>query len=664
MTSTTVTPRADATVAGPGGGASSPARILLHVFLTRDRPGLAVPGAVGGVQLLPRLRLHLGHGYVSLAGSRPENYLNAWEQGDVRHFLELAVHHRAGGAADTVPRSCVAFVVRPLQLPVQPDPAGVLHRGNLLPQQEHADPAVPLYREVPLPLWMSDSGSCWTAPGADPGQHRLPDRLLHLRAQQLHEGPAPRDDRGGPGRRGRRPHPVLPHHPAAVPAGPGRAGHPPGHLDLQRVLLGHGADAVGRQVPHHQLPHEPAGPVLHRSTCLGRVGGHRHPVLVVFFLLQKQFVAGPGLAQVGAPTLRPSGASPARAPRCWSRGRCRGPPPVVLLWGAGPGRRARGPGAGRGAGAGGGHSAIDRPVRRRCCPCRPTAGGCGPGWPAPGPTGAAGRRGSWSVRSRRPGRDLRGGGGGRRRGRAGPGPRGCASPLEVLEAERPPQHRGRALPGVAAGSHPAPAAPGGGGARPDRPLVPRAHPPAAPAAPWRLGAGGPPQGTSHDATLVLAVGTPGLRLPLGRGLGGPPGLERRRGPLGGAQRRRPRRHGRGRAARPLGGGPRPRRVYASPPLLATWAPRRGRPQRRLPPVPARPALPPALPRPVVLNTWEAVYFDHRLDRLTDLAEVAARLGRRAVRARRRLVRRPPQRRRRPRRLGRGLPTSGRTASTR
>jgi alpha-galactosidase len=35
---------------------------------------------------------------------------------------------------------------------------------------------------------------------------------------------------------------------------------------------------------------------------------------------------------------------------------------------------------------------------------------------------------------------------------------------------------------------------------------------------------------------------------------------------------------------------------------------------------------PRTPRPVVLNTWEAVYFDHRLDRLSELAEVAARLG--------------------------------------
>jgi alpha-galactosidase len=40
---------------------------------------------------------------------------------------------------------------------------------------------------------------------------------------------------------------------------------------------------------------------------------------------------------------------------------------------------------------------------------------------------------------------------------------------------------------------------------------------------------------------------------------------------------------------------------------------------------ARPSHP-RRPRPVVLNTWEAVYFDHRLDRLTELADVAAGIG--------------------------------------
>ena len=35
---------------------------------------------------------------------------------------------------------------------------------------------------------------------------------------------------------------------------------------------------------------------------------------------------------------------------------------------------------------------------------------------------------------------------------------------------------------------------------------------------------------------------------------------------------------------------------------------------------------PARPRPVTMNTWEAVYFDHDLERLSALAEIAGRLG--------------------------------------
>ncbi|WP_067608841.1 alpha-galactosidase [Nocardiopsis listeri] len=35
---------------------------------------------------------------------------------------------------------------------------------------------------------------------------------------------------------------------------------------------------------------------------------------------------------------------------------------------------------------------------------------------------------------------------------------------------------------------------------------------------------------------------------------------------------------------------------------------------------------PVSPRPVVLNTWEAVYFDHDLDRLRELVDTAARIG--------------------------------------
>lgn len=51
---------------------------------------------------------------------------------------------------------------------------------------------------------------------------------------------------------------------------------------------------------------------------------------------------------------------------------------------------------------------------------------------------------------------------------------------------------------------------------------------------------------------------------------------------------------------------------------------RSRPHHVLPA--ASTGLPAGKPRPVVLNTWEAVYFDHNLDTLIELAESAADLG--------------------------------------
>ena len=47
-------------------------------------------------------------------------------------------------------------------------------------------------------------------------------------------------------------------------------------------------------------------------------------------------------------------------------------------------------------------------------------------------------------------------------------------------------------------------------------------------------------------------------------------------------------------------------------------------------------------RPVMVNTWEAAYFDHDLDRLGRARPGRGRGGRRAVRARRRLVPRSPR----------------------
>ncbi len=67
--------------------------------------------------------------------------------------------------------------------------------------------------------------------------------------------------------------------------------------------------------------------------------------------------------------------------------------------------------------------------------------------------------------------------------------------------------------------------------------------------------------------------------------------------------------------------------YRTPDVVAVWSDLGldGLSQRLHRMVRARPSHP-TRTRPAVLNTWEAVYFDHRLDRLTELADVAAEVG--------------------------------------
>jgi alpha-galactosidase len=133
--------------------------------------------------------------------------------------------------------------------------------------------------------------------------------------------------------------------------------------------------------------------------------------------------------------------------------------------------------------------------------------------------------------------------------------------------------------------------------------------------------------TGHDATLVLAAGTPGFGFRSGEVWGLHLGWSG--DAVHWAERNADGHAGLG-AAELLGPAEvalDPGQAYTSPPVLAAYSAEgldglsaayhrfvRDRPSH------------PRAPRPVVLNTWEAVYFDHRLERLTELADVAARLG--------------------------------------
>ncbi|TDQ54192.1 alpha-galactosidase [Actinorugispora endophytica] len=137
--------------------------------------------------------------------------------------------------------------------------------------------------------------------------------------------------------------------------------------------------------------------------------------------------------------------------------------------------------------------------------------------------------------------------------------------------------------------------------------------------------------TGHDAPLLLAAGTAGFGFGHGEVWGAHVAWSGDHVHL--AERFA---EGAGQAAGVLGGGEllRPGEVrlgpgesYRTPWTVLTWSDQGldGAAHRVHRWLRSRPGHP-ASPRPLVLNTWEAVYFDHDADRLRALADVAARVG--------------------------------------
>jgi alpha-galactosidase len=133
--------------------------------------------------------------------------------------------------------------------------------------------------------------------------------------------------------------------------------------------------------------------------------------------------------------------------------------------------------------------------------------------------------------------------------------------------------------------------------------------------------------TGHDSPLLIVVGTPGFGFTAGEVWGAHVAWS-------GDHVHLVERLPEGRAA--IGGGEllrtgevhlQPGERYVSPWTVLAWSDQGldGISHRLHSMIRARPSHP-TTPRPVILNSWEAVYFDHDLPRLLRLAEVAASVG--------------------------------------
>jgi multiple sugar transport system permease protein len=104
----------------------------------------------------------LSHGYLSVGGFTFANYVDAWRVGDIPHFF-------LNSLIITVPSvviilllgSMAAFILARYSWRFNLAMLAVFIAGNLLPQQTLLTPLFRLYNSIPLPYWMSSSGSLY-----------------------------------------------------------------------------------------------------------------------------------------------------------------------------------------------------------------------------------------------------------------------------------------------------------------------------------------------------------------------------------------------------------------------------------------------------------------------------------------------------------------------
>lgn len=121
------------------------------------------------------------HGYLSFGGFTLQNYKDAWAQANFSQtMLNSAIVTIPAVVLTLFLSCCVAFVVARFSFKFNLALLGLFTAANLLPPQ--ALLITVLVQRVGHPAQQ--------LLGPDRGQRRLPDRLLRVRAVQLHEGAA------------------------------------------------------------------------------------------------------------------------------------------------------------------------------------------------------------------------------------------------------------------------------------------------------------------------------------------------------------------------------------------------------------------------------------------------------------------------------------------
>lgn len=99
-------------------------------------------------------------GYMSWGGFTLDNYKNAWEQGDFGlHFWNSAIITVPAVLLTLFLSACVAFVVARFSWKLNLALLGFFMAANLLPPQALLIPVYRMFRSIEVPFWFSESGT-------------------------------------------------------------------------------------------------------------------------------------------------------------------------------------------------------------------------------------------------------------------------------------------------------------------------------------------------------------------------------------------------------------------------------------------------------------------------------------------------------------------------
>jgi multiple sugar transport system permease protein len=138
----------------------TPARVVLHVFLTVTALAWFFPLLWAVFNSFRDYSYTATNGYASFGGFTLDNYLNAWSRGNfARTFANSLWITIPAVVLTLILSACVAFVLARFSFRFNLTLLGVFIAANLLPPQALLIPIYRAFRSIPVPLWISDSGT-------------------------------------------------------------------------------------------------------------------------------------------------------------------------------------------------------------------------------------------------------------------------------------------------------------------------------------------------------------------------------------------------------------------------------------------------------------------------------------------------------------------------